>query len=171
MSKLKSSRKMQDNIFLGLGSNLGNRRENLFLALAELENDKYIFVEKISTIYETKPIGLEKQNNFYNCVVKIQSFYKPYELLETLKEIEKKLGREETIKWGPRIIDIDIIFYNDVLIDDENLSIPHKEFDKRDFFIIPMKELDENFINPKNRIVIKNIMVDENNLTILEKVM
>ncbi|MBN2571146.1 MAG: 2-amino-4-hydroxy-6-hydroxymethyldihydropteridine diphosphokinase [Ignavibacteriales bacterium] len=160
---------MQDNIFLALGSNLGDRKKNIYRAIDKLKQDKSVCFEKMSSVYLTEPIGIKEQNNFYNCVIKVKSNYPPSELLNVIKNIEKKLGRKETIKWGPRIIDIDILFFDNLIIDDKNLSIPHKEFENRDFFIKPMQELEKDFTHPKFNLAMKNFIVDKNNLTILEK--
>ena len=134
-------------IYLSLGSNIGNRMKNIENALDELEkyNIKKI---KISSFYETEPIG-PKQRKFYNIAGKFKTVLEPLELLAVLKAIEKKLGRKKTFRWGPRIIDIDILFYGNQIIEIKFLTIPHKEIPNRAFVLVPMREIAPNFIHPK----------------------
>ena len=133
-------------IYLSLGSNIGNRRKNLELAVKELDK-KNIKLIKLSSLYETEPIG-PKQRKFYNVAGKFTTNFKSQELLEVIKNIEKNLGRKKTYHWGPRIIDIDILFYGTQIIKKENLTIPHKEIQNREFVLIPLKEISPKFIHP-----------------------
>ncbi|MBI3032887.1 dihydropteroate synthase [Candidatus Woesearchaeota archaeon] len=132
-------------IFLGLGTNLGNKKENLARAL-ELLKEKLI-IEKISSIYESKPYGFGKQDNFYNQVIKGTTTLSPYELLYFVKCIEEIMGRKVTFKHGPRIIDIDILLYNDEIITIDDLIIPHPQLEKRDFVLIPLLEIEPTLIS------------------------
>ena len=116
-------------IYLSLGSNIGNRENNLKLALKELS--EILRIKKISSIYETEPLLYQKQDNFLNIVVEVSYFDEAESLLKNIKAIEKKMGREATLRFGPRIIDIDIIFFNGQEINDESLTIPHKEWKNR----------------------------------------
>ena len=126
-------------IYLGLGSNVGDRQNNIEHAIDELS--KYdICVEKTSSIIETDPIG-PPQRKFLNAAVKATTVFSPEELLRIIKKIEKNLGRVKTIHHGPRIIDIDILLYDDIKINSEILTIPHPEIFKRDFVIQPLKEI------------------------------
>ena len=133
-------------IYLSLGSNIGNRRKNLELAVKEL-GKKNIKLIKLSSLYETEPIG-PKQRKFYNVAGKFTTNFKSQELLEVIKNIEKNLGRKKTYHWGPRIIDIDILFYGTQIIKKENLIIPHKEIPNREFVLVPLKEISPKFIHP-----------------------
>ena len=133
-------------IYLSLGSNIGNRRKNLELAVKELDK-KNIKLIKLSSLYETEPIG-PKQRKFYNVAGKFTTNFKSQELLEVIKNIEKNLGRKKTYHWGPRIIDIDILFYGTQIIKKENLTIPHKEIQNREFVLVPLKEISPKFIHP-----------------------
>ncbi len=136
----------QGKTFIAIGTNLGDRENNIKKAIKELE---YISkIVKISSIIETKPYGKTDQPDFLNCVVEIDTEFPPDKLMETLLEIEKKLGRVRTEKWGPRIIDLDILFYGNLIIRNELLTIPHYDFQNRDFFINPMKEIAPNFLHP-----------------------
>lgn len=133
-------------IFLGLGSNLGERNENIQKAIEHL---KYkVTIEKISSIIETEPYGVVNQPKFLNCVLKGRTLLSPFELLEFVLEIENKMGRKRLFKWGPRNIDIDILFYDDCVIDTEKLKIPHPELHKRLFVLEPLYEIEKDFIHP-----------------------
>ena len=145
-------------IYLSLGSNIGNRENNLKLALKELS--KILRIKKISSIYETEPLLYQKQDNFLNIVVEVSYFDEAESLLKNIKDIEKKTGREATFRFGPRIIDIDIIFFNGQEINDEILTVPHKEWKNRLFVIAPLyevldREIEKSKFNISNQKVIR----------------
>tara|TARA_B100001778_G_scaffold37962_1_gene27523 strand:- start:1013 stop:1486 length:474 start_codon:yes stop_codon:yes gene_type:complete len=145
-------------IYLSLGSNIGNRENNLKLALKELS--EILRIKKISSIYETEPLLYQKQDNFLNIVVEVSYFDEAKSLLKNIKDIEKKMGRKATFRFGPRIIDIDIIFFNGQEINDESLTIPHKEWKNRLFVIAPLYEvldrkIEESKFNISNQKVIR----------------
>jgi len=145
-------------IYLSLGSNIGNRENNLKLALKELS--EILRIKKISSIYETEPLLYQKQDNFLNIVVEVSYFDEAESLLKNIKAIEKKMGREATLRFGPRIIDIDIIFFNEQEINDESLTIPHKEWKNRLFVIAPLYEvldrkIEESKFNISNQKVVR----------------
>ena len=145
-------------IYLSLGSNIGNRENNLKLALKELS--EILRIKKISSIYETEPLLYQKQDNFLNIVVEVSYFEESESLLKNIKDIEKKMGRKATFRFGPRIIDIDIIFFNGQEINDESLTIPHKEWKNRLFVIAPLyevldREIEESKFNISNQKVIR----------------
>nr|AGQ20024.1 7,8-dihydro-6-hydroxymethylpterin-pyrophosphokin ase [Candidatus Actinomarina minuta] len=145
-------------IYLSLGSNIGNRENNLKLALKELS--EILRINKISSLYETEPLLYQKQDNFLNIVVEVSYFDEAESLLKNIKAIEKKMGREATLRFGPRIIDIDIIFFNGQEINDEILTIPHKEWKNRLFVIAPLYEvldrkIEESKFNISNQKVIR----------------
>jgi 2-amino-4-hydroxy-6-hydroxymethyldihydropteridine diphosphokinase len=145
-------------IYLSLGSNIGNRENNLKLALKELS--EILRIKKISSIYETEPLLYQKQDNFLNIVVEVSYFDEAESLLKNIKDIEKKMGREVTFRFGPRIIDIDIIFFNGQEINDESLTIPHKEWKNRLFVVAPLyevldREIEESKFNISNQKVIR----------------
>lgn len=142
-------------IYLSLGSNIGDRKKNLEKAVAEL-NKNNIKEIKISSLYETEPVG-PKQRNFYNIAGKFKTNLNPRELLKVLKQTEQKLGRTKTYHWGPRVIDIDILFYGKQVIKSKNLIIPHKEIINRAFVLVPMKEIASNFVHPIQHKTIKTL--------------
>ena len=146
-------------IYLGLGSNLGNKPANLKRAIIHLK--KIIKVRKISAFYKTEPVGYKNQGWFLNCAVEAETGIKPLDLLKLLKSIEKKLKRVKTIKYGPRTIDIDILFYGDKIIKSKKLIVPHPGMHKRLFVIEPLSSINPNFVHP---IIKKTIKELKNNL-------
>jgi len=127
--------------YLGIGSNLGDRRKNIKRALEILKNTKGIKLEKVSKIYETEPVGGPPQEKFLNGVIKIKTSLSAPQLLKTLKRIEKYLGRKKTIRFGPRVIDLDILFYKDLVINRKDLKIPHPRCFERRFVLKPLMEV------------------------------
>lgn len=145
-------------IYLSLGSNIGNRESNLKIALKELSS--ILRIKKTSSIYETEPLLYQKQDNFLNIVIEISYLEDAESLLKNIKDIEKKMGRKETFRFGPRIIDIDILFFNGQEINNEGLTIPHKEWRNRLFVIAPLyevldKKINESKFNISNQKVIR----------------
>jgi len=126
--------------FLGIGSNLGDRRKNIKQALKLLREAKIKILKK-SRIIETAPVGGPKQGKFLNAVLEIETKSEPPKLLKTLKAIENKLGRQKTVRNGPRIIDLDILLYEDKVIKSRQLTIPHPRMHERSFVINPLKEI------------------------------
>jgi 2-amino-4-hydroxy-6-hydroxymethyldihydropteridine diphosphokinase len=127
--------------FLGVGSNLGNRRKNIKKALDYLSKTKGIKIEKSSRIYETEPVGGPPQGKFLNAAIKIKTSLSPAILLKALKKIEKDLGRKKTVRFGPRQIDLDILFYANKIIKTRNLVIPHPRMFEREFVLKPLREI------------------------------
>ena len=139
------------NIFLSLGSNIGDKKLNITNALSELS--EYVIIKKVSSLYESDPLLFENQDKFYNLVIEIEYEETALDLLNIIKNIEIKLGRQSTFRYGPRIIDIDILFFNNQVIQEENLTIPHYDWHNRKFVVEPLSEL----INQK-------ILIDETNI-------
>lgn len=129
--------------FLGLGSNLGDRVANLRQARRCLDATNGIRVRDVSSIYETEPWGITEQPKFLNCAVAIETSLEPAQLLESVKNIERDMGRVATIRYGPRLIDIDILLYGDSVIDSEtpDLKIPHVRMVERAFVLVPLAEV------------------------------
>lgn len=128
-------------VFLGLGSNLGNRYEMLQKAIESLTNNPYIKILKKSSIYETEPVGYLNQPNFLNMVIEINTSLKPLDLLEYINKVEEKHNRRRDIHWGPRTIDIDILLYENDIIKNHKLEIPHPFLTQRLFVLIPLVEI------------------------------
>lgn len=131
-------------VYLSLGSNIGNKFYHLISAIIKLDELENSEVDKISNFYTTEPIGEVIQADFINCALKLKTSIPPYDLLKKINAIEADLKRERLIKWGPRTIDIDIIFYGDVKLDDPKLTIPHKEYQNRNFVLVPLMDIVEN---------------------------
>lgn len=149
---------MENNIvYLGLGSNLGDRKVNLERVLEEI--GKVVKIIRQSSVYETIPRGYKDQGKFLNMAIEIDTGLSPDDLLVALQKIETGMGRERknVIKWGPRIIDIDILLYNDEIIETETLRVPHPLMHERDFVLIPMLDIAPSKIHPKLKKDIKTL--------------
>ena len=134
------------NVFIGIGSNLGDKEDNIRKSLGLMKNQ--LKVLKISSLYETKPVGYKKQDMFLNCAIQSSTKLSPIELLEFLQSIEKRLGRVRTIKNGPRTIDLDILIYDDNVINQKKLIVPHPRLHERQFVLEPLKELKPSLMHP-----------------------
>jgi 2-amino-4-hydroxy-6-hydroxymethyldihydropteridine diphosphokinase len=133
---------------LSLGSNLGDRASLLQAALRSLSAAEGVTVLSHSHCYETEPIGFKAQPAFLNMAVEIETALEPLELLNTVKAIETQIGRQQSNRWGPREIDIDIILWGDTRYESERLTLPHKDFRQRAFVLIPMAEIAPNAVDP-----------------------
>ena len=128
--------------YLGIGSNLGDRRKNIKLAVKKINALKGTKVSKQSKIIESEPIGgPQGQGKFLNVALKIKTELSPSMLIKKLKDIEKELGRKETVRNGPRTVDVDILFYGNKIIKRKNLVVPHPRMFKRDFVLKPLSEI------------------------------
>lgn len=130
--------------YLGLGTNMGDRLDYLMKACKMLEESEYITSIKKSNLYETKAWGYTDQADFLNMCVEIETSLPPYELLNLCQDIENKLDRVRVIRWGPRTIDVDVLFYDDVVSLDEKLLIPHPRIKDRAFVLVPLMDLNED---------------------------
>jgi 2-amino-4-hydroxy-6-hydroxymethyldihydropteridine diphosphokinase len=137
---------MLHHVILGTGSNLGERVENLQLAVAEIE--KFSTITTQSSIYETQPWGFTAQAVFLNQVLAIETQLEPFDLLDALKMAEKHIGRTSTFRYGPRLIDIDILFFDQLILEDEKLIIPHPKIAERAFVLIPLDEIAPQLLHP-----------------------
>ncbi len=136
-------------VYLGIGSNLGNRRKNVEKSFDLLKAEKEIRIKKRSSLYETKPVGGPKQRDFINAVVLIETTLAVKPLLKVLKSIESKLGRKKDAKiWGPRVIDLDILVYEQVVLKSKLLTVPHPMMHERFFVLAPFAEIAPEFKHP-----------------------
>lgn len=147
--------------YLGLGTNMGDRMNYLAQACELINNHENICIVKKSKIYETKAWGYTDQADFLNLCLEIDTDLDEYELLSVCQEVEQKLNRKRIIRWGPRTIDVDILFFNDKISNDEKLLLPHPRIQDRAFVLIPLMEL-----NSKLLINNKTIDIHLNSLTI-----
>jgi len=151
--------KYKRNAFISIGSNIGNEIGNCRKGIDEINDLPYCFVTDISRFYKTSPVDYVEQDWFANCAIKIKTEYSPEELLFNLREIEKKTGSiEKKIRFGPRILDLDIIFYDDIIIDSNMLTIPHPRMHKRYFVLQPISDIEPDFIHPVLKISIKSLI-------------
>ena len=146
------------NVFIGLGSNLGDKEQNLEDALYRIKADNRISILKISSLYITEPWGNTNQDDFLNQVIKIQTDLPARVLLYKLQEIEIKMGRKDEGKWGPRIIDLDILLYGDEVIDFFDLTIPHRYLKERLFVLVPLQEIDPKIVFPDDGTNIEEVL-------------
>ncbi len=145
-------------IYLGLGSNLGDRKENLEKAIEYLSEK--IKILRLSSIYETDPEGFKEQPKFLNMVISTNTKLKPLQLLQFVKNVESVIGRVPTFPNGPRLVDIDILFYDKEIIESHDLTIPHRGLVSRAFVLVPMAEIAPDFVHPGNRKSIKSLLAE-----------
>jgi 2-amino-4-hydroxy-6-hydroxymethyldihydropteridine diphosphokinase len=134
--------------YIGIGSNLGDTLQNCKHAVKNLSCIDGVALIQISSFYKTEPVGIEKQNYFVNAVAEIKTKLLVGDLWSALQKIEKSMGRKRMAKGGPRIIDLDLLFYGRDIIQEANLSVPHPELHKRRFVLEPLNEIASYFIHP-----------------------
>ena len=132
--------------FLSLGSNMGDRLEYLSKAIDKIAEIQGCNILNKSRVYETEPWGYENQEAFLNLCISVETYLSPYELLESLQTIELELDRVRKIHWGPRTIDIDILLFDDIICEDDKLTIPHPRMSERAFVLIPLYDIEKNLI-------------------------
>ena len=142
-------------IFLGLGSNLGDKKKNIYAAIELLK--KKISGVTVAKLYETKPQYYEKQDTFMNTVLSGYTDESPQELLKFVKGIEKQVGRQERFRYGPREVDVDILFFDNQVYKDESLTIPHPLLQEREFVLKPFMDLEPDFEHPILKKTIKEL--------------
>lgn len=143
-------------VYLSLGSNLGDRDANLEAIRAALPPE--VEIRQVSSIYVTEPWGFPDQPDFLNQVLLVDTQLNPQDLLAYLKGIEKQIGREPGVRYGPRLADIDIIFFGDVLLEEEGLIIPHPRFRERAFVLVPLTEITPDLQIPGSNQTVKELL-------------
>lgn len=134
--------------YLGIGSNLGDRKLNLKKAIDIIGLCEGVKVESVSKVYETEPWGPVAQDKFLNCVVKILTSLSPHELLSIAKQTEARLKRVTTVRWGPRTLDVDVLIMEGLKVDDEALTIPHPRMWERAFVLVPLSDVEPDMVAP-----------------------
>ena len=137
--------------YISLGSNIGDKEKNLNMALEEIKKISGTQIKKVSGFLITKPFGYTEQDDFLNAAAELETLLMPEELLKELLAVEQKLGRVREIKWGPRLIDLDILIFDDEVIDEENITIPHPWMSERMFVLEPFAEIAPNVVHPLSR--------------------
>lgn len=135
-------------VFIGLGSNIGDKKEVLQQAVDNIAELEGISLSKLSSFYQTSPWGKTDQEDFINQVLEIETSLSALDLLRNLQEIEIKLGRQRKEKWGPRTIDLDILLYGEEIIELEELKVPHPYIQQRLFVLVPMQEINPELVFP-----------------------
>jgi len=142
-------------VFISIGSNLGDRVRNCRKALEYIGG--FAEILRVSSVYETEPVGNEDQPDFINCVAEIETELPPQELLNRTQGVEDRLGRVRNERWGSRLIDIDIIFYDDLIIDSEELQIPHVSAHARRFVLEPVTEIAPGKVHPGFGVTVREL--------------
>jgi 2-amino-4-hydroxy-6-hydroxymethyldihydropteridine diphosphokinase len=134
-------------VYIAIGSNLGEKKANCLRAVALLP-ERGIVPNKVSPVFETEPRGVKDQPPFMNMAVEAETGLAPGDLLMALKDIEREMGRAETVRWGPRVIDLDILLYDDLVLKEPGLEIPHPLMHERGFVLGPLSEIAPDLVHP-----------------------
>jgi 2-amino-4-hydroxy-6-hydroxymethyldihydropteridine diphosphokinase len=137
---------MTRRVYLSLGSNLGDREAHLRDALHGLEDE--LTIRQASSLFRTDPVGVTEQPEFVNLVVEADTDLEPLQLLQQVKRVEQAVGRRPTFRWGPRVVDIDILLYDDLVLETPELTIPHREMTRRAFVLLPLAQIAPQLVHP-----------------------
>lgn len=143
--------------FIGLGSNLGDRVAYLAAARQSLADSSGLDLTVSSSLYESEPVGYVNQGWFLNQVVAVATSLDPYSLLRILQGIEQDLGRRRLIRWGPRVIDLDLLIYGNEVLTDPELTVPHPRIYERSFVLVPLSEIAPNYVHPDGKTTLEHL--------------
>ena len=155
--------------YIGIGSNLGTPEKNCTKAIEKISNTKDIKIISKSSFYQTEPIGGVQQGWFVNSAIGIETDLSPENLLSVLLNLELAMGRIRKEKWGPRLIDLDLLLYGNLALEKKGLTLPHPEIQKRKFVLVPMSEIAENLIHPILKKTIKTLLQETPDGTVVKK--
>lgn len=160
---------MSHTAFISIGSNLGTPKKNCIEAIDIISSNSDIKTISKSSFYQTAPVGNTEQDWFINSVIKISTQLSPDILLSVLLKIESQMGRIRKEKWGPRIIDLDLLFYDNLIKKNKNLTLPHPEIQKRNFVLQPLNEIEGNFIHPSINKSINTLLKESKDNSVVKK--
>ena len=135
-------------VYIGLGSNMESPRQHITTAIKALGEIQSTHTNKVSSLYKSKPVGPQDQNDYINAVAELETSLTPLDLLDKLQAIENEHGRVRNERWGPRTLDLDILMFGDEIINNERLTIPHPEMTNRSFVLMPLAEINADCLIP-----------------------
>jgi len=156
--------------YIGIGSNLGTPEKNCTKAIEKISSAKDIKIISKASFYQTEPIGGVQQGWFVNSAIEIETDLSPENLLSVLLSLELAMGRTRKEKWGPRLIDLDLLLYGNLVLENKSLTLPHPEIQNRKFVLIPMSEISESLIHPTLKKSIKTLLQESSDVTIVKKI-
>jgi 2-amino-4-hydroxy-6-hydroxymethyldihydropteridine diphosphokinase len=145
-------------VMVGLGSNLGDRLGFLQKAVGQLERTPGVSIISISSVYETEPVGVKNQPHFLNAAAELSCLMSASQVYERLKEIERSIGRTIGERWGPREIDLDLLYFDDAVIETPSFIVPHRETSNRRFVLVPLSEIAADFVDPVKQMPVRSLL-------------
>jgi 2-amino-4-hydroxy-6-hydroxymethyldihydropteridine diphosphokinase len=145
-------------VLVGLGSNVGDRLSFLQKAVDELERTPGVSIKSVSSVYETEPVGKKDQPRFLNAAIELSCTVSASQLYDRMKEIEQAIGRIPTERWGPREIDLDLLYFDDDVREGPTFIIPHREASNRKFVLVPLSEIAGDFVDPAKKCTVRSLL-------------